>query len=550
MLAEEFLSCAQMVGGSILPILLRLLPEEPQRAAKAIRKLVRVGAAQPMRFMADLIAKKPEDPKSYFKILTAMVNSGSKFDVPKLLQFCHRVLEDADLPPQVRSLALGTVCDLHFFNESVVESSFELCFEVSQHLIDQTVACEAVRFLSTFSDKIEFGPLFPRLFEIAAGRVPCDPPDQRVIAHYVSIICSQKGVPFPAPILYQYLGNPDVAYQTRALVILRLTLATAEDTSALLAQAALIAKTTSSSFFVNEFLLLACEYLRQRHTTCDEIDDVLFGILQGRIALLEHNLPFDYDAPQFKLYRLLCCYIELFPKNAAPIVCDLAYWTSAVSRRVLPKLAKPLNLGLKLSLLTPKTATDLWQLLLERLADEWHDSSVCTCGLGLAVGLRDRYPGACNLPDLLAFMQFMWESEDRDEELMDFLPAVFLDICVNEREKLPIPDAIFEEIFALIETEQFSWNYPTMTTTVAAICEASGFLYEFQIPAAMMFAHFITKSDAELRKQNFEPEQLAALGKALNWCVDALPDVARHLKLKYRGYPAKMDRLAAVIGIE
>jgi hypothetical protein len=133
---------------------------------------------------------------------------------------------------------------------------------------------------------------------------------------------------------------------------------------------------------------------------------------------------------------------------------------------------------------------------------------------------------------------------------MEFLPAVFLDIAANESGRLPIPDSIFEEILALLASEQFQWNYSAMTATVAAICERTGFLYEFQLSAATMFAHFLTKSDCELRERGFESETLATLKRALNLCADAVPDVVRHLQLRYRGDVARMNRLAAVLGLE
>jgi hypothetical protein len=85
-------------------------------------------------------------------------------------------------------------------------------------------------------------------------------------------------------------------------------------------------------------------------------------------------------------------------------------------------------------------------MALERLQEEWDESSVCSCLLALAVNLRIRYPDACHLPELLALMQFMWDSEDRDDELIEFLPIVFLDIAVTETEKLSVTEQILEDI--------------------------------------------------------------------------------------------------------
>jgi hypothetical protein len=250
------------------------------------------------------------------------------------------------------------------------------------------------------------------------------------------------------------------------------------------------------------------------------------------------------------LYRFLSVYIEKLSSQAIPIVSELVYWISSVSQRVLPKLAKPLNVGIKRALLDHKTAIDLWEMLLERLKDEWDESNVCTSLLGLAVNLRIRYPEDCILRDLLSILQFMWESDDRDEELMAFLPTVFLDIAVNETEKIAIPEVVFEDIFGLMASEEFDWEFEKMVGTVANICEKTGFLYEWQMAAGMMFAHFLTKNEEELREQGFTSEIVNVIGKALNWCVEVNPAIVGHLKLEYRGYQAKMDRLAEVLGLE
>jgi hypothetical protein len=280
------------------------------------------------------------------------------------------------------------------------------------------------RFFSIFWEQVGDAETLQRQIEIAAGEVPCPIVDRRILAQHVSVICGEVGVPFPAAVLHSYLDSGDHLFQTAAVSIIRRTVSTAEDLPALLAKSAAVAKTTNFAPFVNEFLLLAQSYLSTYRRTCSEIDDVLFGILQGRVALLDHNFPFDYDYPAFKLYTFLCSYIELLTERGANCLraCVLA-----------PEAGQTADVGSRLAFLKPRSASGLWEMSLERLKEEWNESSICSCVLALTVNLRIRCPSACNLSDLLAHMQFM----------MAFLPTVFLDIAANETEKLPISKQIF-----------------------------------------------------------------------------------------------------------
>jgi hypothetical protein len=504
MISQNFLNASKLAHQTVLPTLIEMLDDLELRkcATKAIVHLIRDKAVLPNGFL-DAFVRLPvteTNARGFVKILAEVVYS-KKFDFSEVFETAIRLIADPLSPPAVKAWAIGLVYDLHGPNGDEAGTSFDLCLPVCLSLLlgdDPSSFGAAVRYLSLFAEVIDYPTIAPRLVAISLGDAPSDPPTQRVVAHYLSVICKLRSAAFPREVLDRFLDDRDPLFAARALTVLRM-------------QSRVVR-------FGRQGRCGRCQRLPPRRDEVRQeargvlpsILGVVFGILQGRVALLEHNFPFDYDYPRFKLYKFLRVCVEQFPAEAAPIVRELIDWVSSISKAVLPKLTKPLNSALRLNLLDATMAAHLWAFAFKRLTEDWHDTDAASSLLAILVNRRLLYPAVCPVERLVGFMCFMLD-DDQSDEMLFFLPTVFVDLAANETQRLPIDDHVFETIFGLMREQTFDWDFAAMAKSVALLCERAGFLYGFHNAAARMFAHFLTKNDQELTEMGFTSEILDAI---------------------------------------
>jgi hypothetical protein len=298
---------------------------------------------------------------------------------------------------------------------------------------------------------------------------------------------------------------------------------------------------------VNEFLAVAIDYITHFPNLSDDVDQLLFGILQGRFALLEHNMTFDYDFAHFKFYKFARQYIRTFHDRSAVVVHELVDWIDAISTSLVPKLISAINTGVGYNVFDDRLAGRVWHLALDRLKREWDNTTVSLSLLALLVNVRCVRPSSCNLDELMEQLQFMWEAEDSDEEILSFLPVIFLDLAVNEEGKIPVGNDIIEQILELIGKRQFDWNYAKMVSEVIVLLREKGTNYDVWYSAAMMFAAFLTLNDEELGELKFTAEMVQEMGGMLNLCISEARVAPDAIRAPYARFPAKLERLDMVL---
>jgi hypothetical protein len=553
--AERFLSHRIAVRYSVVPSLLSLLADADlsKFAAKAFNELVDSVAVEPRRLLDPLLEMGPslvsnfQTAKYFFKVLGHMIDRDADFDYELLHQFCCDLLADPSVCLGSKAFALSVVSDVRIEKPELAESSTELCQSVSLDLLE----CESgfvfpilTRYLSLFAATIDSAPFEATLVGICLGNPVCTPKEQGIVIHYVAVMCSRIDRPFPSEVMQRLLTETDERFHIRAIVVLRHVLKNLPDVHDVFHQCVEIAKVSQSAKLVNEMLLTAMEYLAEFGEVSEDIDQLVFGILQGRFALLEHSMTFDYDFEKFKFYKFVTQYVRTYRMRSAPVVRELVDWIDAISDSLLPKLVVPINVSIAFDVVDERLAGRLWNIALDRLRHESDHSLISGSLLALLVNVRCCQRSVCNLEELMEFLRFMWqEAEDADDEILSFLPEAFLDLAVNEEAPIPVGPDILERILELMGERRFDWRYAKMVNEVMVLLNEKGEIYNVWFSAAKMFAQFLTLSPEEQGGLRFDVGAMAKMGQMLNRCIGEAEVDVEAIRAQYAMFPAKLNRL-------
>lgn len=555
--ADTFLIFSKMVSTLILPNLLRLLSDHrcARYAGKAIKRLISAKCLSPNCFLSDLLSPVLiskigiEDISVLYSVLARIVDSTEEnYTLNTVYRYCTDVIAGAETPPLVLGHALDVICHVKRANDAIAKSSFEICRDRAFQLLlsDQESAyIPASRYVKEYADKIDPAPIAQRMVDIAMARVACTPMTQRSVAYYIAGVCDERNMPFPAEILHAYLSHEDEQYKTRAVIIMELLLQNCPDFEALFPQALSFASVCKTTMYLNEVLVLAKQFVKSCKTKIAGIDELLYGILQARIAFFGHVSVFDYDYQGFKFYSFVSEYVRAFPRESVHVIDELIDWVPFVSSKMLVKLLKPLNAGIKMAIYDEQSSHNLWMLLNLRLQEIWDVSAACSAVLSVLVSLRQTYPNTCELSDLLQHLAFLWTMIDEDDDLRAILPQVYLDLFANEEIYPEIDPTLFQTIVTLMKEEEYEdWDYCGMIENVATILDKFGTVTDFWVMAAEMLSHFLTKH------QDLDADTVEIMRKALNLCATNSESVVPKLQHMYRIYPKKWEIICEVLSID
>ncbi|OHT06074.1 hypothetical protein TRFO_05733 [Tritrichomonas foetus] len=504
--------------------------------------------------------------KRYLQVLDHLVSSEDEdIDIIEIIHFTASYIDtNRPTPLDVRAYFLDLCTSIFRSYPNEFEQLSEFAKLTSIALLSPSNLTEndctnisfgfpiAAKF-ATFSASFEnLEEIQACLLEISKGRIPCNEKNIRVTSYYAAIIAYTKNLPFPIEIIEQYLSSNDDKYQSRALVNLRYIYKTYKNDGTLmklLNQIVSLTKLSTSVVFVDAAFSLFKKILKSKknpelveniYPVCT---DLLYSTSQGRIALLEHNFPFNYDHKSFKFYKFLTMYIEKYKTRAIPLINEIIDWLPLVSTRILPKLIKVINNTLNCDVLPADSVAILWVTLMKLLKENWYDTNIANYLLGCTVNLLLYYPTMCNIHDLMSQLDYMWESND--DEMILILPPIYFDIWANT--SVPVTGSHFQIFLEKILQEQVDeWSYPLMIKLLIKIISKEE-NHDFIFDGCLVISHFLLKSENELQDLEFDEEMIETMKISLQTYYQLNVGIKDMICQEYRSYPGKIDKLCQIL---
>lgn len=579
-IAEQYKTRSRMLRNSVIPSLIETFTLNndscSKYASKAFIKLYQTSTILPSAYLNDYLQKFDEiinsipdyslySLKKYFKVLYTIVALKNEDDIDEkkdiydesiIFDFVKHYILDENLTLAVQAFLLELCTSLNKSFPSQFEQLTEIASSLAIKLLESDIpysypiAAEYILFSEDF-DSLE--QVFQRLIEISEGNVTKENKFIRVTSYYTAIISSQnEGFGYPIEIINKQLSSQDYIYQSRAITNLQYVFPQYEDKvlSELMHRVIQLAKTTSSSVVVDNTFILLKQLIKEKTEFAIQFAlDLIMATIQGRIALLDHNFPYNYDHSKFKFFKCVTSFIKHYNQQEndlkfqlTSIIIELIDWIPIAAEEILPQIIKSVNRAIEVCAVPADEIPKLWHYLLKKLEDLWRNTDLANYLLGCLVNMLVTLPDICDSKELMDQMNHMWE--EKDDEMVLILPPIFLDIWSNTNTE--ITTSLFRTFVDITLKEQCNdWSYPLILNFFAKIIERDEELDpDVIIDSALVFANFIFKDEENKEKLEIDEELNAKMIHALIQCNLKCEMVKGVLLDKYKRYPEKIDKLS------
>lgn len=575
-IAEQYKTRSRLLSNSVIPSLIKSFTinndECSKYASKAFRKLYQTQTIQPSVYLNEYLElfdelKKipdysPYSMHKYFKVLYTIVSLKDEedndddmqdiFDESIILEFAKRNIFDAELQLGIKtfilelctSLIKSFPCKFSPLNDEA--SSLAVGLLKSNIYFSYPVAAEFILFSNDF--KLE--GIYDRLIEISKGAITAETIDDKIIritSYYTAVIASQnESCKYPVEIIQEQLKSKDSFYQSRAIMNLQFVYSKYDDETLaeLIAYIIQLSKVSQSSSVVDSTFVLLKKLMKQKPDFSFQFaSDLILATIQGRIALLDHNFPYNYDHRKFKFYKCLSSYIKHYKNRSVDFVLELIDWAKITSEEILPKIIICLNRALEFSVVPGNKIQILWETLLEKLKENWRNTDLANYLLGCLVNMLIEYSNICNSKDLMDQMEYMYteSQEEDDDEIILILPPIFLDIWSNT--DVEITHSLFHDFSNLIISEQVNdWSYPLILNYYNKIVNREPDPYIIK-DAAYVLAHFILLDKEKMDEMEFQEDLIIKMKQSLNLCYKNCEQVKNLIIDEYKSSPKKTNLL-------
>lgn len=589
-IAEQYKTRSRILSNSVIPSLISIFTlnndECSKYSSKAFIKLYQTHTLQPSVYLNNYLALFDTlktipsyslySMKKYFKVLCTIValkdedddNSEQKiFDETLILEFVQKNIFDSELILEFKAffLELSTALLKSFPNkfEPLNDSASLLAKTLleSNVYFSYPIAAEFILFSENFP---ELDIIYNRLIDISTGKFTEEKVEDEIIrttSYYTAIISSEnQEFQYPIEIINEQLHSEDYFYQSRAILNLQFIFPKYNDEilTELLSYIIQLSKVSQSSVVVDSTFILLKKLIKMKTEFAFQFAlDLILSTMQGRIALLDHNFPVNYDHRKFKFYKCLSSFIKYYKDKSANFVLELIDWAPIASEEILPKIITCINRALEFtveaSIIPQSKIPILWETLLERLKENWRNTDLANYLLGCLVNLLIEYPDICNSKDLMDQMEYMYSEsqEENDDEMILILPPIFLDIWSNTN--APIVRSLFHEFSDYIIAEQCNdWDYPLTLNYYVKIVNNDNREPDPYIitDASCVLAHFILADNEKKQELQFNEEMIAIMKKSLAQCCVLCKRVKEIIFEKYCGYPKKIETLIEIFDSE
>lgn len=578
-IAEQYKTRSNILHNSVIPAIINTFAlndnECSRYASKALAKLYQTGTVQLSSYLSKYLLFFDEHIltipnyslyclKKYFKVLGMIIDmqndpeSNEKIDKSLIFQFVQKYACSESMSLEVKAFILDLCTKLSkaFSLEFEEYDLNDICLSLTENLLQSNISFSypIVAEYILFSEKVpRINEYFRILVDISLGKMTNEPKIIRVTSYLTAMISSEyDDLHFPVEIIAQQLSvqNEDTdIYQSRAINNLQFTFSQYDDATlnALLQRIIQISKVSRSSNVVDDtFVLLKYLIKEKTEFAFPFASDLILSTIQGRISLLDHNFPFNYDHSKFKFYKCLSSFISHYKAQSANIILELIDWIPLASEDILPKIIKPINRALAVLAIPSNGVPILWNTLLVKLRQDWHNTDLANYLLGCLVNLLIDYPTICNSDDLISQMKDMWEAND--DEMVLILPQIFFDIWANTDTEIPFD--LYHKFTDLLMKEEFKdWCYPLMIKYLIKIVtkENKDLDDDYYIDAASVIARFLLKDDNEKQNLEFNDQIISEMKNALTICNQKCEMIKDKLFHDYSKYPGKVNTLSMIL---
>lgn len=551
--ANSFITFGKIIVDKILPTLINYLEIPTSNASKALIKLIK----------ANIIACKHEldvfyqqfntiNHDTYFKILRTLIAESEPKDLVDVINLVAQLLDNEQIDIRFAARVLEVCNVLDYIDNELINNFVDRCTDIAYFIIngdDSFGFPIAAEYLFQVAKSIKDESMYQRLLMISNGSIQCEKPEEQILTSlYTSCLAEQYNYSFPIEIVNSFLQKGE-RYQVEAMIIMKHIYDTQPNDVINAFSAALpLILTTTSSQFVNHAFITAIYILEKNDKPIDAIDSILWTTLQGRIEILSHNFPNDYDWKGFKLYKFIRKYIKTFPSKSQQIISVLIDWLPTIANDSLPKLIKPILSAIAQKHLSDSQLSNCWNFMLDRLKIDWDNNDTLQSLLACLVTIHEFYPQKSNFSDIHAILQFVWEESEEDEEVIELVAPILIFVyqLQDTNTDIYIDSTLFHKIVQLMIEKQYDWDYKDIIMNIVNLYEKRGTKLDFQIEIAEVLIHFLILNEIE-EERIFDENDVNNICKVIHDCISVDPHTKDYILHKYSKSPAKLSIVNEII---
>lgn len=279
----------------------------------------------------------------------------------------------------------------------------------------------------------------------------------------------------------------------------------------------------------------------------DIINKSVLIILQGRIILFNHQMPFTYNSlsKNFKFFKYAALYIVKFPKShiSKHIVQDFSLWLLRVSIEIVPKLLNVLEIGCLFNVCDKPIIEFIQTAIISRIDEDNSYFKIVSKSISFLVMLKNKFPDCFDFDVFLAFLEKIWEDNSQDDSIISFLVSIFLQLFSEKSFDVRGNFLIFQEICVLIAKEKFDFKYPQIVDHFLNMHRNNVPFFSFPIHSSLVYVHFLIKPQQVLIEEGFSLDQCKEMHKCLKQNIKINKAAERFLDNYYKNEPKILEQI-------
>ncbi|OHT07158.1 hypothetical protein TRFO_01280 [Tritrichomonas foetus] len=525
----------------------------------------------------------------FFKLIYESIKcSLTTEDISAVVEFIQNILmEDVSFNVKSEICVLIRVLCREYENES--KKLIEIGFSLANELIfsDFTDYFDvAFHLLGFFSENrfysFDEAKFINQAYRIVNQEIVTSPNIQREVFYNLSRFSSST---FPTEIVSEFLGKDDDEFQMVAIVVIdryyhrynksslnkccthcshschdchevQIDETKIKNNNSLgkdelipfIKKLSVLIKNSKSSEIVNDSFTIFSKMINKfDDLPTKHFDDVLLTTMQGRLAIFNHTMPYNYDSQQFQFFRFISHYIVKYPTNAKWVLEDFMLWILRASSCMISKILKVLEIGLEMKLINSRMANDLCASITARIDEDNSNFNLVKSGTLLMMKIKHKFPNNFKIPEFLVFLEKIWEENSNDRVFIELLTPIFLEIFSEKTFNIHGDFEIFHEISSIIIAESFDFDYPKIVEYYIKMHANKIPFDSFDNDSAAVFVHFLVKNTRILHEDGFTLETLQTMHKCLKQTLKSNKSTIRYINNFFSKNQVAIERIRYLI---
>jgi hypothetical protein len=340
-------------------------------------------------------------------------------------------------------------------------------------------------------------------------------------------------------------GNAD--FQTMAVTVCRKLIKKLDQDHlfAIFGQVVTEVKRSTDENFVRQSFMFAEDLLALKVCPSADLEHLAAATVLGRLAIFGPRMPYDIENTAIRFPQFLRTYVDIFPKKSGWIVHAVVRWLPRVVTPLVVPICDVIVAAFRHDLLDKSDGKVVFDVLVSEIGDERFKFEDVRVAIHFCQRLRRKF--ALGQEELLVCLERLWEGHRQRTAFIKLLVPMFLEMFADRSFAVEGDFQVFADIVELVVGQEYSFDFPRLLHCFVQMHDHAVPFASLDEQAAMVFATFLTKSQAALDEEGFDSELLKNMHRCLKQIGGNNRVALRGIERAYASNPALTARLKTLL---